>query len=67
MIALVFVTCLSSEPGNCQEHSLLYQDVSAMSCMLGAQPELAKWTVEHPGWQINSWSCRMIVPGERDA
>jgi hypothetical protein len=65
MIELVFIVCMSTTPQNCEERSLLYQDVTPAACMMGAQPELAKWTEGHPRWQIASWKCRTFKPGER--
>ena len=70
MVELLFVTCMAmaqSSPESCQQRSLLFTDVTPMACMMGAQPELAKWVNEHPGQRITSWKCRMVMMGERDA
>jgi hypothetical protein len=66
MIQLVFVVCMSAAPLNCEERSLLYQDVTPAACLAGAQPELAKWSERHPKWRISSWKCRALQPGERN-
>lgn len=67
MIELVFIACLLSAPDRCEERSLQYVNVSSpMACMMGAQPELARWLESHPRWRVTRWSCR--VPSfERDA
>lgn len=67
MIELLFVACLNANPGVCEERSMLYTDVSPMACVMGAQPELAKWTESHARWHISQWRCRMTMLGERDA
>lgn len=66
MIELLFVTCLSTAPQQCEERSLLFTDISPMTCMLGAQPELAKWTESHPRYTVSGWKCRAVRPGEHD-
>lgn len=67
MIELLFVTCLSTSPADCQEHSLLYTDMTPMSCMMAAQPELAKWAESHPQWTISGWKCRYLNTTSKDA
>ena len=67
MIELIFVVCLSATPTNCEERSLLYTDISPMACLMGAQPELAKWTQSHPRWQIERWRCAAVRQAQQDA
>ena len=66
MIELIFVTCLSLSPQDCETRSLLYTDISPMACLMGAQPELAKWVNSHPGYSIQSWRCQAIRVGEHE-
>ncbi|WP_299402412.1 hypothetical protein [uncultured Roseobacter sp.] len=66
MIELLFVACLSTAPDECRERSLVFTDVSPMQCLMGAQPELAKWTASHPNQKIKSWRCRTVSFAERD-
>lgn len=40
-----------------------FSDVSLMACTLGAQPHLAQWINEHPGWQIQRWTCQPLELG----
>lgn len=56
-LAAIFCTLI----GNCREVSLIYSpdSVTPMQCMIGAQPELAKWAIEHPGFSVKRWSCRI--------
>lgn len=67
MIELLFVACLSTAPDQCRERSLVFTDVTPMACLMGAQPELAKWVNTHPNQQIKSWRCRTVTFAERDA
>ena len=64
MIELFFIVCLVSAPDDCQEKSLLYADITPMACMMGAQPELAKWIAERPNYRIKQWKCRPLVYAE---
>ncbi len=66
MIELLFVACLSTAPDRCQERSLLFTDISPMTCMMGAQPELAKWTETHPAFRVTGWKCQMVNPNEKE-
>ncbi|TNC60035.1 hypothetical protein [Rubellimicrobium roseum] len=63
MIELVFVACLSAAPATCEQRALQFTDLSVLSCTFGAQPELARWIAEHPGWQIQRWTCQPIGEG----
>ncbi len=67
MVELLFIACLTGSPDVCEERNLLYYGVTPMSCMLGAQGELAKWAEQHPGQTISRWSCRSQRPGEQKA
>lgn len=67
MIELAFVACLAASPDHCEERSLVFTDVGPMQCLMGAQPELAKWIEAHPNQQIRSWRCKMVSFAERDA
>ncbi|SLN44359.1 hypothetical protein PEL8287_02250 [Roseovarius litorisediminis] len=67
MIELIFITCLSASPADCQERSLLYTDISAMACVMAAQPELAKWAQSNPRWRIMRWRCAPVSHLEQDA
>ena len=65
MVELLFVACLATAPEDCRERSLVFTDVSPMQCLMGAQPELAKWSAAHPNMDIKSWRCRMVSFAEQ--
>lgn len=70
MFELVFIACLISTPDRCEEKALQYVNVpSTQACLHGAQPQLAKWTMEHPRWRVAKWHCRPVdrMLFERDA
>jgi hypothetical protein len=67
MIELLFVACLASAPEDCRERSLVFSDITPMQCLMGAQPELAKWTASHPQMEIRSWRCRTVSFAEQKA
>ncbi len=66
MIELLFVACLSADPTACERRSLVYTDITPETCVLGAQPELAKWVAAHPSFAIRRWQCRAVRSGEHD-
>ncbi|PUB13208.1 hypothetical protein [Yoonia sediminilitoris] len=66
MIELIFVACLAASPTQCNDQSLLFTDVTPMACMMGAQPQLAKWSSQRPGYTIKSWTCRVVNLAQKD-
>ncbi len=66
MVELLFVACLSTDPEACERRSLLYSDITPMTCMMGAQPALAEWIAGHPQYTIAEWKCRTVRLGEKD-
>ena len=66
MIELLFVACLATTPDECRERSLVFTDITPMQCMMGAQPELAKWSASHPDMEITSWRCQLVNFAEQE-
>ncbi|MEL6103411.1 MAG: hypothetical protein AAFV87_02110 [Pseudomonadota bacterium] len=67
MIELLFVACLAASPEDCRERSLVFTDITPQMCLMGAQPELAKWVDAHPNFTIQSWTCQQVSFAEMDA
>lgn len=67
MIELAFVACLAGAPTTCEDHSLLYADVSLMLCIMRGQAQLARWAEDNPGWNIREWRCRTQVLAQAEA
>lgn len=66
MIELAFVVCLSAQPTTCENRAMQFTDLSVTTCTQGAQPQLAQWASEHPGWLIRRWTCQPLG-ASRDA
>ena len=59
MISFVISACLLSDPHVCKDYSFpLDEGYDQTSCMMEAPPYVAKWTGEHPAWQVKSWKCK---------
>ncbi len=60
MLELLVSVCLISDPARCKDVSLVYSDegLTPMQCMMGAQPEIAKWVESHPQWALKKWTCQ---------
>lgn len=68
MIELIFTACLVTSPERCEERNLTFMEpLSPMQCLMGAQPELAKWSEAHPKWQIGRWKCQSVRTASRGA
>lgn len=67
MIELLFVACLSTAPDQCEERSMIFTDVTPMACMMGAQPQLAKWVSTHPAFHVAGWKCQQVRTAEKEA
>lgn len=57
-IELVIIACSIVQGGKCNEHPLVFNDVTLMTCMISAAPIIAKWGDEHPNHSIQRWTCR---------
>jgi hypothetical protein len=62
MLILISV-CLLASPSTCREERLnfSFEQVSAMTCLVGSQAAIAEWQQGHPGWQVKRWRC--AAPG----
>ncbi|MGA7116871.1 MAG: hypothetical protein WBY12_06725 [Hyphomicrobium sp.] len=59
MLELMVSVCLISDPARCKDVALTYsaENLTPMQCMMGAQPEIAKWIEAHPKWALRKWTC----------
>lgn len=68
MIELVFTACLIASPDKCEDKHLTFaENISPMACLMGAQPQLARWNEANPKWRIGRWKCRHVRTAARDA
>jgi len=54
MIEVVALVCSMQAPLRCKDVKLSFaaETFTPQQCMLYGQFELAKWTNEHPGWEV---------------
>ncbi|MDJ0931418.1 hypothetical protein [Breoghania sp.] len=64
MLVLALSVCLAQSPEICKQVNLTYlaQNATLMQCMRYGQPEIAKWHLSHPDWQVKKWRC---VPADK--
>ena len=59
MMELVLIVCLQVAPDRCEERSIgLYPDMTAMTCVMQGQPQIAGWIETHHEVRVARWSCR---------
>ena len=58
MLAIVLSACLTNDPNVCRDYKIpIDANIDAMTSMAEAPPHFAKWSQEHPGWQVTRWRC----------
>lgn len=60
MLEIALTVCLLTQPERCKDVSLTYsaEAVTPMQLMASAQPEIARWLDEHPGYYARRWAVR---------
>lgn len=60
MLELALVACLADDLTRCKDVALIFSEesVTPMQCLMGAQPQIARYVEEHPRWVVKKWSCR---------
>lgn len=60
MLELLLSVCLIDAPERCKDVALTYsaENFTPFQCMMGAQPEIAKWSEGHPNWVVKRWVCQ---------
>ncbi|ARE39116.1 hypothetical protein RGUI_0975 [Rhodovulum sp. P5] len=66
MVQLLFIACTGLSHPSCEERSMIFTDITPMTCVMGAQPELAKWAEEHPNWTVSRWRCGYINTAQKN-
>ncbi len=66
MVHLVLIYCLAADNLSCIEKRPMSEyPLSAIGCMVSAQPIAADFLREHPSYTLNSWRCEINKPDER--
>ncbi|MGI9414234.1 MAG: hypothetical protein ACR2PM_11230 [Hyphomicrobiales bacterium] len=62
MIELILSVCLIGQAETCKDVHLTYtaETVTAMQCLMGGQPQVARWIEGHPKWAVKRWKCGRI-------
>lgn len=58
VIELIFTACSIVQGAHCREVSLVYSDISLITCATQAQQPIADWMLTHPNWTVSRWQCR---------
>ena len=68
MVQLVLVYCLMADTKSCVEKRPMSEfPLTAMSCMVDAQPVASAYLREHPAYQLASFRCEIDKPVEKQA
>jgi hypothetical protein len=58
MVDLIILVCALKFPSTCVERHFLFEARGSLnSCMMQAQPYLARWSGENPGFRVANWRC----------
>jgi hypothetical protein len=58
LVDLVLTVCLVANPADCHVEHLYFESRGSLTqCMFLAQPEIARWSGEHPALKVVRWKC----------
>lgn len=67
MLSIVLSACLLANPQQCKDFTIPVDTAEAVDstmCAMIAPPYFARWSEEHPAWQVRRWKC--IPAGQND-
>ncbi len=68
MVQLVLVYCLMADSRACVEkRPMMELPLTAMSCLMDAEPMAADYLREHPAYKLASFRCEINKPVEKQA
>jgi hypothetical protein len=58
---LILVYCLAADPSRCIEQRPIVEEpgLGLVGCVVGAQPEAARWLATHPGYVLARYRCEL--------
>ena len=63
LVNLILTICISGAADKCRTETLAFESQGdLMKCMFLAPIEIAKWTGEHPKFEVVRWRCKF--PGK---
>jgi hypothetical protein len=58
LVNLILTVCLASNAGQCRDETLTFESRGELSkCLFLAPMEIAKWSDEHPQYNVVRWKC----------
>jgi len=68
VVQLVLIYCLMSDNKSCVEKRPMSEfPLSAMGCMVSAQPVASEFLRDHPNYTLTSFRCEINKPAEKAA
>ena len=56
LIEIILTVCAVAQPANCEDKHLQFAwEGSLRQCVMAAEPYIAQWSGEHPGWTTRRW------------
>ena len=67
MIEIILSVCLIAQADECKDVHLRYlgDSVTPMQCLMGGQPQIARWIEGHPKWTVKRWKCGRVRTTQR--
>lgn len=58
IVDLILLACTITDPSACHEYRMTVQSSGSLqTCAMQAEPYLAQWAEEHPGYRVTRWRC----------
>lgn len=57
LFTIVMSVCMLANAQTCREERIDIRG-PALACLVQAQPAVAEWSGDHPGWRVASWKCK---------
>jgi hypothetical protein len=65
LVNLILTVCLSGHADQCRDETLTFESRGDLhQCLFLAPMEIAKWTEEHPLYNVVKWKCSYPRDGE---
>lgn len=64
MTMLILLTCLNSDPSQCEERVIPLSDATMNQCMMGAKDIAETWQDAHDIWRVAEFRCHRDRAGQ---
>jgi hypothetical protein len=66
-LELIFTVCLLANGSVCKDnHVPVDERMTISACVMQAQPIMAQWIGDNPGWTIKRWRCDFYINRRED-